>query len=317
MPRTLVFDTSIASKNLGDEIIMEAVRVSLSEILPNNHLIYVPTHEAVGAETYALSRSSETRIVGGTNLLSSNILLYNQWKLGAIDALFIKNLILMGVGWWQYQSKPNLYTSLFYKRVLSKHALHSVRDGYTLRQLASAGIHNAVNTGCPTTWSLSPSHLENVPVQIGDKVVFTLTDYNQVPNLDGQLVELLLAKYSSVYFWPQGSRDLEYLHRLGLGGIKVLSPSVAALDALLASDESIDYVGTRLHAGIRALQFRRRVIVVAVDNRAREISKDIFLPIVERDQLDLLKRRLETRWETALKIDFEAISAWKASLTTQ
>ena len=45
---------------------------------------------------------------------------------------------------------------------------------------------------------------------------------------------------------------------------------------------NVDYVGTRLHAGIFALNHKVRSIIVAVDNRAIEIAKDTNLPIVRR-----------------------------------
>jgi hypothetical protein len=147
---------------------------------------------------------------------------------------------------------------------------------------------------------------------MGEEVVFTLTDYNQHPADDRNFVKLLQASYSRVHFWPQGTGDKEYLDTLNIEGVIVLPSSLASYDDLLAKSDSIDYVGTRLHAGIRALQYKRRAVVLAVDNRATEINKDIGLPVVDRSRLDLLGAEMKARWPTVLRIDFGAVSQWKA-----
>jgi hypothetical protein len=42
----------------------------------------------------------------------------------------------------------------------------------------------------------------------------------------------------------------------------------------------VDFVGARLHGGIRALQRGRRTLTIALDNRAREIAGDTGMPVV-------------------------------------
>ena len=44
-------------------------------------------------------------------------------------------------------------------------------------------------------------------------------------------------------------------------------------------------VGTRLHAGIRALQKGNQALILSVDNRATEINKDINIPVISRFDL--------------------------------
>ena len=72
---------------------------------------------------------------------------------------------------------------------------------------------------------------------------------------------------------------------------------------------NIDYVGTRLHAGIHALNHGIRSIIVEVDNRSAEIAKDTNLPVIKRDAITSgLKKMIESEWPTQITIDSAAIS---------
>lgn len=115
-----LFDTSIASSNVGDYIIMDAVKEQLSKIDNLPQIVSLPTHDSFGKEGRGLLSQSEASIIGGTNLLSSHLLKYKQWKFKYMDLPWLSNCILMGVGWWQYQSVPDFFTSLVWKRVLHK-----------------------------------------------------------------------------------------------------------------------------------------------------------------------------------------------------
>jgi polysaccharide pyruvyl transferase WcaK-like protein len=140
--------------------------------------------------------------------------------------------------------------------------------------------------------------------------VFTLTDYAQNPGMDKWLVEFLIREYQQVTFFPQGTGDTQYLESLGIDGadnIKHLKPSLDDYNHLLET-EAIDYVGVRLHGGIRALQYGRRAIVIAVDNRAECISRDTGLPIVPREQIpSKLEQMVNQTFSIELKIDREKI----------
>jgi len=311
MSNILIFDTSVATTNLGDLIISDSVYTNLLEMFPEGRFFNTTTHEVIGKLTYRLHQNSKYSFVAGTNLLSSNMNFYNQWKVNLLDGIFLKDIVLMGVGWWQYQKSPNLYTRLLYKRLLSSTYVHSVRDGYTVQKLNEAGINNVLNTGCPTIWKLTQEHCKLIPQNKANSVVFTLTDYNKNIGSDMRLMDILKKSYDFVYFWPQGSNDLEYFSDLG-GGAEVLSPTLKGYDELLARNGDIDYVGTRLHAGIRAMQFKKRSIILTVDNRALEKAKDINLPVVERSNLCELQARIDGKWDTKLNIDFNAIDTWRS-----
>jgi len=311
MSKILIFDTSVASENLGDLIILDAVQTHLKELFPVSHFLNTPTHDVISRTSYRLNIISDYSFVAGTNLLSSNMNVYNQWKVNLFDAIFLKNILLVGVGWWQYQKDPNFYTKILLKQILHADIIHSVRDNYTLSKLNSAGFFNVINTGCPTTWNLSPDFCKEVPQDKSQKVVFTLTDYNKNEFSDNALIKLLLSQYAEVYFWPQGTGDMDYIKSLDSQYVKIIPPSLENFDELLSEEKSIDYVGTRLHAGIRALQCKKRSIILAVDNRAVEKNKDMNLPVVDRHDIVLLESKINSNWPTEIKIDQAAIQHWK------
>ena len=94
------------------------------------------------------------------------------------DVKYIKNTILLGAGWREYEKSVNLYTKYFWKTVLDKRYLHSVRDNYTKARLRKMGIGNVINTGCPTMWNLTPEFCSTVPEKKAKNVInsFALKD---------------------------------------------------------------------------------------------------------------------------------------------
>ncbi|WP_165396857.1 polysaccharide pyruvyl transferase family protein [Sphaerotilus mobilis] len=308
-----LFDTSVASENVGDFIIMDAVNLELSGLLTRHQTITLPTHDSIGKVGRNIVQRSDFSVIGGTNILSSHLRQYRQWKFGALDIPLLRDVVLMGVGWWQYQDKPDWLSALFYRKALSRRHLHSVRDSYAEEKLRSIGIENVINTGCPTMWRLDPDHCRAIPLGKAAQVVFTITDYK--PNLDRDraLIRQLTASYQTIFFWPQGSGDLRYLASLidvHASNIKVLSPSLASFNGVLDGG-NIDYVGTRLHAGIRALQRRVRAMIISVDNRATEKQRDFGLPVIEGDQVGILADILKQERATAVRLPQEEIARWK------
>lgn len=307
-----LFDPSIASENLGDQIIIDAVVRELTDIFPTEQLVHLPTQEVVSRRTFRLARAAERRFVGGTNLLSSHMTKYRQWQVGLLSTLFMKDITLLGVGWWQYQDKPGIYTSTVLSRILSKNVKHSVRDQYTKDQLGKIGIENVINTGCPTMWRLTDSHCKSILVKKSSRVVFTLTDYKRDVVNDRALISLLRELYETVTFWPQGSFDLSYLKTLtDVSGIEILPPTLAAFNENLARGE-VDFVGTRLHGGVRALQRKRRALILAVDNRAVEISRDTGLPVVDRADLERVRIWILNPSSPPVTMNHAAIAQWKS-----
>jgi polysaccharide pyruvyl transferase WcaK-like protein len=219
----------------------------------------------------------------------------------------------MGVGWWQYGDEPNAYTRWLYRRLLSSDIKHSVRDELTARYLRSMGINNVINTSCPTMWQLNDKHCSSIPADQAPDVVTTVTDYSRDAERDRWMLVELTRLYHTVHIWPQGTGDLDYLGTLGLPWerFNVLSPALTNLDAVL-DESNVDYVGTRLHAGIRALQHGRRALVIGVDNRAAEKHRDFNLAWLPREEIHQLANMVGRSLRMDIRIPVTRIAEWKA-----
>ena len=301
--RTILLDPSISSSNIGDQIIQQSVRSELSGILHFESSI--PTQRRLTAGERRVAASSNLAIIGGTNLLSSNMPWYQQWKLGLRTSGALRNkVVLMGVGWWQYQEEPNAYTRWVLDRVLSKDHVHSVRDDYTMSRLQSLGF-DVINTACPTMWQLSD--LEASPERPKSCIV-TLTDYNKDVSEDQWLLDEVAKYYSDVIVWPQAVRDASYAKGL-TGNFRVVEPALEAYDQILSQEA--DYIGTRLHGGIRAFQRKHWGMIVAVDNRALEIGKDTMLPVHARGQREDIALSIKHRARRPISVPTSSIELWK------
>ena len=71
------------------------------------------------------------------NMLGSLFLKRSQLKTGLRGWFSAKDMVLMGVGWRQYQDGMNAYNNFKLKHMLSNNMLHSVRDEYTEKKLIS------------------------------------------------------------------------------------------------------------------------------------------------------------------------------------
>lgn len=308
-----LFDTAVCTDNLGDFIIMDAVRDHINEVFPDAMVLHTATHEKISRPTYSIVKNSDLSFVGGTNLISSNMNSYNQWKINLVDSLFLNDIILMGVGWWQYQKDANFYTRYLLKSVLNNEMLHSVRDSYTENMLKKSGFNNVINTSCATMWRLDEEHCLGIPKGKAEKVVATLTDYNKDLKNDLALIQLLSRSYSEVFIWPQGSGDMDYIESLGVKNMAtVLPPNLEAYNAILEAEESIDFVGTRLHAGIRAMQKQRRTIILGIDNRAFEKARDFNITVCPRDDLQKIESLIKSNFSTQINLPTENINRWKS-----
>ncbi len=298
------------SSNLGDLIIHEAVDRELRTALGDFRLTRVSSHETPTPELRRELRSCDITVVGGSNILTSEMNKYRQWVISIRHAPSVRNAVLLGVGWWKYQPPPNLYTRIFFRFVLSRRGVHSTRDAYTRQHLATAGWHNVVNTGCPTIWPLDGKNESSFPQRKGDAVLLTLTDFERNPEADKALADLLCREYRQVYVFPQGKYDLEYL-----AGFQnrwtLLDRDFASFRRFLTETPSVDYIGTRLHGGIFALNHGRRGLILEVDNRAKEMGKDFGLPTVVRTDLERIRAWIDRTHPFQIRLDQAAIGRWR------
>lgn len=313
MEKITVLDTSASTRNIGDEIIVESVMKQLNNIFNKEHFLNVSTHEKLGRYSHKILKDSQYSFVAGTNLLNSryNLIRGNQWNLKLIDSVLYNSFILLGVGWGAYQNPVSSLSRYMYRKVLNSDYIHSVRDNYTKRKLESIGISNVINTGCATMWDLTPEHCQKIPTNKADNVVFTLTDYSRDPKNDQKLINILRENYNKVYFWIQGSKDYDYIKTLDVNDIEFIAPKLSAYEELLDSTIELDYIGTRLHGGIKAMQKGKRTVIIGIDNRALEKKKDFNLNVIDRSEVHLIEDYINGNIATNLTIDFEAIEKWK------
>lgn len=335
------FSPIVSTENIGDFIIKQYCDEVIQELFEDAQKIFVPTHERLSRLALKNIAFADVSFVCGTNLLASDMRAIRQWNIHFRDILKIKyghlrradfrswspvniwntvkekaaepHIVLLGAGWHQYQDASTPYTKHLFSSLLDDQYLHSVRDSYTEKKLAQIGIQNVVNTGCPTMWGLSEEHCALIPRQKANRVVTTLTDYYMDDGLDKVMLRMLKQNYREVYIWLQCYDDFQYLNSFGelAEGVQVVSPTLEAYTKLLLSGD-IDYVGTRLHGGIKALNMGCRSLILAVDNRATEIAKDTNLPVLNRKtEVQILEDRINAPWATEIVLPVDNIRRWK------
>ena len=310
MKKHALLDPSLVTDNLGDFIILDAVGQILRELFPQDYFCHIPTNDEMGREALRQLKDCEMSFVGGTNLLSSHWWWYRQWNLRPFEVFMVKDAVLLGVGWHKYQSKPDFLTGWVYRKMLSRTTKHSVRDRYTQAHLASVGIDNVINTGCPTMWRLTPEHCRQIPVKKAKAAIVTLTSYLPRPDVDRAWIEVVFDHYDEVYFWSQTYDDHAYAMSLFKDRIKLVPPSLEGYDEALKTLDC-DHIGTRLHGGIRALQHKRRALILEVDNRAAEIGRDTRLHSAPRTEPAAIAEWIARPRSLELRMPFENIEQWK------
>ena len=309
--QVLLFDTAISSLNMGDAIIRHYCDLALSKLIENSAVTRIPTHTLPSAGQLDAVSRAQTKIVCGTNLMTPHFEEFSNWKMPR-NLSGYRDIVTLGVGWGYYCDTTSKTSRFVYNTILSKNKLHSVRDGYTEQKFREMGITNVVNTGCPTLWGLTPEHCAAIPVGKASRVITTLTDYARDHDRDRKMIDILRELYDEVYVWIQGVEDEEYLRELtDVSDLRIIPRSLEAYTAALQT-EDMDYVGTRLHAGIHAMNLGIRSIILAVDNRAIEMGRDFHLPVICREDLEeKMLPMIHSRWQTAIELPTEKIAAWK------
>lgn len=319
MKKIVLFDPSYGTSNLGDFIINEAIMREMKFLFSSNYLARYSTHTPLMHLHQLLKKNpiskscapEHLKFLGGSNIFKHDLFKYTlDWNINIFTKDLYRNSVSLGGGCQGNPITTNAYTKFIYKSILSKEYIHSTRDEKTKAFLESLGF-KAVNTGCPTLWGLSSEFCKSIPTKKSKDVVFTLTEYLDSSN-DQKLVDTLTKSYRNVYFWIQGSEDLKYLRTLkNTESIKLVSPNLEAYKEVLMQGD-VDYVGTRLHAGIYAMQHKVRSIILIVDNRARDMQNTYNINAIERDSINNLEQMIQSEFATNIKVDQKKIEEWKS-----
>lgn len=304
-----ILDTSISDDNHGNEIIMEAVYLVSNNIFSDCFITKLPFIDNLSEYGKKLLNRSEIVLLGGTNSLCSHMQTEPSFGVNNENAdLYENKIVLAGVGWYKYEDDPDEYTKNLLLKVLSKDFIHSVRDKYTENKLRGMGINNVITTGCLTTWEFDKYLSKDFPAKKGKDAIVMFTPYGS--KRDEHIIKIVQNNYENIYYWPQSPLDSLYVKTLCPEAIKIDS-SLTALDSFLCSHDSIDYIGTRLHGGIRCLQHHKRAFIFAIDNRAEEMGKDLNLPIVKENEIEKLNELVCEKYDFKVTIPNEKIKKWK------
>ena len=287
MKKIMMFDTAIASLNMGDEIIRYSLQKNWPELYSKNYIITMPTHTptfrwwqhylAKGIRKYS---DVDLSFVCGTNLLYTNMIRPNPaWNVFLPNVKLQRGVICIGAGIGANSENVNIYTKTLFRKILSKKYYHSVRDERTKLFLEQLGL-KAINTGCPTLWGLTDDLCRNIPNNKSEDVVFTLTEYHSDIESDKLMINILLANYKNLYFWPQSIKDLTYLKQICPNvKIHVIPPNLMSYDRFLTNC-NVDYVGNRLHGGIFRFSINAEHLLLELITVLKKCTNHFRFPIL-------------------------------------
>lgn len=60
------------------------------------------------------------------------------------------------------------------------------------------------------------------------------------------------------------------------------------------------------------MRHKKRAIIIAIDERAREINKSNNLNCIEKDDIENLASMIDSEFATEIHMPFDKINAWKS-----
>ena len=173
-----------------------------------------------------------------------------------------------------------------------------------------------------TQWKLYPSNLSIYKncILIGvkaDNCIISVSGYKPqtAPENDAKMIEIVRKNYRDVRVWIQTTEDEYYLDRLpGGSDLKRIYSLKRYRQAL--QEGNVDYVGTRLHGGVFAMQNFCRSLIISIDHRAEGFHKTNNLPILRREEIpDRLESLINSEFATEIILNSEAIAEFKSQFS--
>lgn len=318
--KTVIFNTSIGTSNRGDDIIFNSSEKYLENILNSGYTLYFGTHvKNIGLYNMnnlkvQFAKEADYKFILGTNLLTANVLRsMGQWQIGRLDRRIYKDSILMGVGTTMNHKKMTYYTKRMYEQILRKDIAHSVRDEESKELLSVIKGIDVINTGCPTLWNLTPKVCAKIPVNKMPNVILTVSGHPKLRNQekDQLLLEIIEKNYDKIYLWVQTSEDEKYYRILNRKKEATMIYSFNEYQAICKNGK-VDYVGTRLHGGIYAMQCGVRAIIVEIDHRAEGVREANNINTIKRNELsfDTLENMIYSTLRTEIHLREKEIKEW-------
>ena len=324
MKRVQLLDTSIGTSNIGDFIIMECVRKELAPILEKSFVYNMSTH-LPAFNAYSVWRNSavvqmysncDYKFAGGSNLLVKDLRThYPQWNINKWNSKPLAGVITVGVG-AGCGDYTNSYTTKLYQSILNHDYYHSVRDERSKEYVEKVLGLKAINTGCVTMWMLTPEFCKTIPTKKSNTALITITARPEQNQNEQKLIDIVVRNYDKVYCWIQGDNDYDYVKKFNnIENIELISPTKDAYEHILDTVD-LDYIGTRLHGGVYAMRHKKRAIIIAIDERAREINAKNNLNCIEQNDIDdKLESMINSEFETKINMPFDEIARWKAQFS--
>lgn len=311
MKNVILYDPSICSLNCGDEVIVQSAKKHIFSTIGDAHYTEISTHMPLDNSVLDWFNNISYSFVCGTNLLKYGLVFGKKmWNFKWNNIKHMKQVVLVGCGWFEYQQHMDVLSKHIWNSVLSHDYMHSVRDDYTEQQMRRMGFTNIINTGCPTMWDFTNEFCNGIQKTKAKNVITTLTYYRKNITADQEMLDILSEHYEKVYLWLQGYYDLEYSKLLRIPKNTVFVPNNLSYYDDILDSEDVEYIGTRLHGGIRAMQYKKRCLIIAVDNRALEKKKSFNLNVIERGQETSIPEYIYSEYNTSVHLNIEKINSF-------
>ena len=148
MKKIFLYEPSIGSENVGDQIIVDSIKKEMASLLSPSFCIELPTHLPLSNRFMYFLGKADYKFVCGSNIMVgdlNSIIHLKQWNLNPLTYHNVRNAILVGVGAQQYNQKITIPTRLAFKWMFGSRYIHSVRDSDTEQVLKDIGIKNVIN----------------------------------------------------------------------------------------------------------------------------------------------------------------------------
>lgn len=126
-----------------------------------------------------------------------------------------------------------------------------------------------------------------------------------------QWLNIVTKIYKNDNIWHHGVNDLNSLHEFGwCDKMHIIPPWLNEYTISLINID-VDYIDIRLHTGIRALQNKHRALIIGIDNRAIELSKNYNLPLVPESGVHKIQYYICRYDDFKFDVLHEQIHVWK------